>query len=468
MIPKKILFFLSVFIAFSGSNFVLSQNAYDIDIKLSQNNDTTFFLANYYGDKFYIADTSNQYVGQAVFTGPVPLQQGIYMIANKKKEKIFEFLVGEDQKFTIMAGVGDDLLAVHVEGSLENSLFFDHTLFVNKAYEQIQALNSQIEKSDIPVVEKNSLQQKVDSLNYSIINFRQNIIHQYPDLLFGKVLLAMQDPVVPEALRSNQEATYHYYKSKFWDNFDLSDDRLLVTPLLPMKLKTYFEKLVLPDADSIIMEVDRLMAKAATSEKMTEYLVWHFVAEYQSPKIMGLDKVFVHLVDNYFVTKKIKNLTPSVEEQLLERANKMRNSLLGMKAPEMWLVDTTDNFRSFREIENAFTVLIFWDQTCGHCKKEMETIYELYKTKKYDFDVYAINSTNDFDGWKKYIREKKYPWLHVNGTKSMTADYHDLYDIYSVPVIYLLDKNKNIIAKRIGAEHLSKVIDNYLLTHPKE
>ncbi|MCC7317445.1 MAG: DUF5106 domain-containing protein, partial [Bacteroidales bacterium] len=266
----------------------------------------------------------------------------------------------------------------------------------------------------------------------------------------------------------DQEATYHYYKSKFWDNFDLADERLLLTPILPMKLKTYFEKLVLPDADSIINEVDKLMTKASSSEKMTEYLIWHFVADYQTPKIMGLDKVFVHLVDHYFVTKKIKNTTPSVEEQLMERANKMRNSLLGMKAPEMWLVDTTDNFRSFREIDKPFTVLIFWDQTCGHCKKEMETLYELYKTGAYDFGVYAINSTNDFDGWKKYIREKKYPWLHVNGTKSMTTDYHDLYDIYSVPVIYLLDKNKTIIGKRIAAEHLSKLIDNYLLTQSKE
>jgi thiol-disulfide isomerase/thioredoxin len=465
---KKVLALIPLLIACIGLNPLLSQNAYEIDIKLGQNTDTTFFLSNYFADKFYITDTSTQYVGRAVFTGPEALKEGIYVLANKKKEKVFEFVVGKEQHFKIAAGIGNDPSAVVVEGSLDNSLFFEHIQFVNHAYGQIQELDIQLKKSDIQTVDKETLQKKLDSLNISIINFRKSITDQYPDLLFGKVLLAMQDPIVPEALRSNQEATYLYYKSKFWDNFDLSDERLLLTPILPMKLKTYFEKLVLPDADSIIIEVDRLMAKASTSEKMTEYLIWHFVADYQTPKIMGLDKVFVHLVDQYFVTKKIKNTTPSVEEQLLERANKMRNSLLGMKAPEMWLVDTTDNFRSFREIDKPFTVLIFWDQTCGHCKKEMETLYDLHQTGAYDFGVYAINSTNDFDGWKKYIREKKHPWLHVNGTKSMTADYHDLYDIYSVPVIYLLDKNKTIIGKRIGAEHLSKVIDNYMLTHSKE
>ena len=465
---KKIHILFSFLVASFGLTPLLSQNAYDIDIKIGQNTDTTFFLANYFTDKFYITDTSTQYVGQAVFAGKEPLKEGIYMLANKKKEKVFEFVVGKEQHFKIEAGTGNDPSAVVVEGSLDNTLFFDHILFVNNAYGQIQELSEQMKKPDVLPVEKENLQNKIDSLNISIINFRKSITDQYPDLLFGKVLLAMQDPIVPEHLRNDQEATYHYYKSKFWDNFDLADERLLLTPILPMKLKTYFEKLVMPDADSIIIEVDKLMTKASSSEKMTEYLIWHFVADYQTPKIMGLDKVFVYLVDHYFVTKKIKNTTPSVEEQLMERANKMRNSLLGMKAPEMWLVDTTDNFRSFREIDKPFTVLIFWDQTCGHCKKEMETLYELYKTGAYDFGVYAINSTNDFDGWKKYIREKKYPWLHVNGTKSMTTDYHDLYDIYSVPVIYLLDKNKTIIGKRIAAEHLSKLIDNYLLTHSKE
>lgn len=45
--------------------------------------------------------------------------------------------------------------------------------------------------------------------------------------------------------------------------------------------------------------------------------------------------------------------------------------------------------------------------------------------------------------------------------KSMTADFHDLYDIYSVPVIYLLDKNKTIIGKRISADQLENIIKTH-------
>ena len=63
--------------------------------------------------------------------------------------------------------------------------------------------------------------------------------------------------------------------------------------------------------------------------------------------------------------------------------------------------------------------------------------------------------------WKKAIRDKSVPGINVNGTRSATRDFHDLYDIYGTPVIYVLDGEKNIIAKRIGADKLEEFIDNY-------
>ena len=438
-----------------------AQDVYSIEIILEGNADTTFYLANYYGDKFFITDTSTTNVGTAIFTGEERLKEGIYLLANKKKEKLIEFLVGKEQQFKIKVGTEKGPSQITVEGSIDNQLFFDHIIFVNKAYAAIQQHNSMIESVENTEEQKSIYRIKIDSINKSILDYRKTIIDQNPGIIFSVILSAMQENVIPVEIKDNQDLAYKYYKTHFWDGFDLSDDRLLITPLLPIKLKSYFDQLVVPEADSVIKEVDFLLNLTKGNQKMMDYLVWHFVSEYQTPKIMGLDKVFVHLVDRYFVTKKIENVTPSIEEKLLERANKMRLSLVGLKAPEMWLVDTTGNFRSFREITADYTVLIFWDQTCGHCKKEMEALYKLFQTKKYNLGVYAVNSTNDFEGWKHYLNEKKYPWLHVNGTKSMTSDFHDLYDIYSVPVIYLLDKNKTIIGKRIGAEQIEKLIDNF-------
>ena len=57
----------------------------------------------------------------------------------------------------------------------------------------------------------------------------------------------------------------------------------------------------------------------------------------------------------------------------------------------------------------------------------------------------------------KYIAEHKLPWINVyDGAHYNNAI--EKYDVYSTPVIYLLDKNKVIKAKRFDASQLENMI----------
>ena len=118
-------------------------------------------------------------------------------------------------------------------------------------------------------------------------------------------------------------------------------------------------------------------------------------------------------------------------------------------------------FTSFRVLANEYIVLFFWDFDCGICKKEIDKLKEVVSHKNYDVGVYAINVNGDLEKWKKSVAEKELTWLNVNGTRSVTADFHDLYDIYGTPVIYLLDRNRNIVAKRIGGEQVMPFLENH-------
>ena len=60
--------------------------------------------------------------------------------------------------------------------------------------------------------------------------------------------------------------------------------------------------------------------------------------------------------------------------------------------------------------------------------------------------------------WKKFIIEHKLPWF--NGfDPGNEMKVHSRFDIYSTPVIYILDENKIIIAKRVGVEQVVDVIE---------
>ena len=52
-------------------------------------------------------------------------------------------------------------------------------------------------------------------------------------------------------------------------------------------------------------------------------------------------------------------------------------------------------------------------------------------------------------------------FINVNGPRAYTSDYHDLYNIFSTPVVIVLDKDKKIIAKRLLTDQLQGFIENH-------
>jgi hypothetical protein len=106
-----------------------------------------------------------------------------------------------------------------------------------------------------------------------------------------------------------------------------------------------------------------------------------------------------------------------------------------------------------------YVIMIFWISTCSECSHEVDKLNELYESSDLDIKIYGINADTSFSQWKSYINRKELDWVHVNGNISLTGDYHDIYDIYSTPVIYVLDEDKKIIAKRLSADKIPAILN---------
>jgi thiol-disulfide isomerase/thioredoxin len=119
---------------------------------------------------------------------------------------------------------------------------------------------------------------------------------------------------------------------------------------------------------------------------------------------------------------------------------------------------------SLHNIKAKFTIVFFWDPTCSHCKKEVPKLVDFYNREhnKLDLKIFAVCSDTNMAEMKKYIRLNKLNFINVNGPRAYTSNFHDLYDIYSTPVIYLLDENKKILAKRLLTDQLETFINRFL------
>ncbi len=456
---KKVFMLLALF----SATVSFGQQGYNIEMKIKHLQDTSLYMTTYFGDKIRIVDTAYAQKPETfVFKGDKPLAGGIYMAVNPKKVKLFEFVVNKKQNLVIIADTNDFTNSVKVKNSPENRVFYDYLLHNKQIYEKIAPLTKALDTLDKSGDRYNEIKKEIDSLNKVSVDYKLNLIKKYPDLLVARILNGMREVEVPkDTLHTDSLFAYHYLKKHYWDNFDLSDPRLLHTPLYSKKVVNYFDRMVPMDPDSAIEEIDALIAKARPSKQNVSWLVWHFTVKYQNPKYMGFDKVFVHMVDQYFAKEEIDNTTESIKKLLTERADKLRPLLIGKPAPELILMDTSGRYIGFKSLQNKYTLLLFWDYKCGICKREIEHLKKFYKNRKYDVEVYAININPELDKWKKAVRDRKLPWINVNGTRSAKGNYSLLYDVHGTPVIYLLDKDKKIIAKQLSAEHINDFLDHY-------
>ena len=439
---------------------------HSIKIVIKDYKDSALLLTSYYGDKIILVDTAYaEEPGVFIFEGEELFPEGIYMAVSSSKIKLFEFIVGADQEFSLSTDTTNYTLNLQPEGSVENKIFFDYMRNNESLYRKNQSLNEQLAQTEKGSEKYHFILDEIDSINRLAGKYKLNVIENHPRMLVSALFKAMQDVEIPDEVLSSTDSLsgYKYYKAHYWDKLDLSDVRLLRTPMLAKKTGQYFDQLVVMHPDSVIAGIEELIERARPSEETISWLIWHFTSEYQSPEYMGFDVVFIHLVDNQFVQEEIANLTPSVLESLQDRADKMRPLVLGNEAPNLVLTDTAGNYQSFHSLTNKYIILYFWDYDCGICRNESILLKEIYKENKYDLEVFAVNVNSDLDKWKAELVEKDFEWINVNGTRSVTQNFHDLYDTYGTPAIFILDKDRKIIAKRISAKQIIGFIENYQL-----
>ena len=153
---------------------------------------------------------------------------------------------------------------------------------------------------------------------------------------------------------------------------------------------------------------------------------------------MGLDKVFVHIIDNYYKKNKIKDISQGIIDNIIERGEKIRPLLINKIAPNLIMVDTLGSFDALNNYATKeFTVVLFWESDCQSCQEEIKKLQTLYHSSKFDMQVFAVGTDSNIESWKEYIRKHNLDWINVNGTKSITQDYHNLYNIYSTPTIFV-------------------------------
>ena len=478
---------------------------YDIKINFKGAKDSVMYLWHYSFDKFTPMDTCNKIVkGNVFFKGRKALPKGVYCLVSQEKAKYFDIFVNECSKITITTDAVDILTNLKSPDCKENQEHFSYGYFFPKKNIEFEAYRKQT-KGKSSADSLKFMAEKIKILNDDLIKFDAEYAKNHQGSFINDVMNLKTEREVKEMPRMKNAADsnlyrYMYYKQHYWDGVNFNDDRLLRAPYFGDKFKKYFEKVVLLSPDTVIAEIDKIMSKLKPGSDMHSFLLSKFTIDYENSKIMGFDKVFCHMGDVYLRTGQGKGVwEDAVVKKILDRIDILKPLLLDNPAPDLIMVDTVNSkavlkmgfdsaktsdglqkvynlnadkllplYTTLHSVKAKYTVLVFWDVDCSHCQSEMPKLVETYREmrKKYDVKIYSVYTVHDYEKYRKYIIEHKLDFInvwdpvHINNVK-------DKYDIYSTPVIYLLDKNKIIKAKRLSQEQIPEIIKNLEDTEKK-
>ena len=455
---------------------------YKLDFKVTGLKDTTVYLLKYLGDKLYYADTTEAKGGRATFSKK-SYEGGIY--AFYTGDGYFEFVMSD--KIVSMETSKDNFIKdMKVKVSDENKVFYEYIHFINSKRPISEAIVKERDALDPKkdTVKIKELNDKLSALDKEVKQFQKDIVKKHEGKLVSKMLKMSVDIEIPEGLNDTLRGAY--LRDHFWDNTDLKDKRLARSAVFNSKVDLYFKKMMHQIPDTILRHASLMVDQIEDSSDMMKFVLNYIHVNYETSKIMGMDAVYVGMSLKYYCPPNKNKAWWYPEENLKDRceqATTWEPLLIGKVAPNLRLADTTEKkWINVHTLPNDYKVLIFWDPDCGHCKKEIPKLLEVYhelQAKKQDVEFIGISTELENEKWAKMVKDKKMDWINISDfpdanknagkyvyekqvTDFPSLNFRKTYDIFSTPQIYLLDKDNKIIAKRLDANNLARILERRL------
>jgi peroxiredoxin len=461
--------------------------AYEIKVTVKDYPGDSLVLAYKLGSKNYIKDTTACIAGKAVFSGDKPLEGGIYLVLMPPDNKYFEVLVNPEEQFMTFETTGPNYVeAMKVKGSKDNELFYDYMRFLSAMNAKATPWRMQTDtlrrqkKEESPEYQKAVAE--LELLDKDVKARQSDIATQYPNTLCATIIKINQAVDIPEPpadikgkKEKEDEFRYYFYKGHFFDGLNWEDERLVRTPFIEQKIGEYLEKLTVSHPDSMIVACDFLLEKARKNKEIYKFCASWLLNHFAASKIICMDRVYVHLADKYYCDKKgpFGGAFWVDQEQLdkiCKNANELRPVRCGELAPNL-ILNTLDGKQvELHKIKAEYVIVYFWDPDCGNCKKQSAKLVELYdQLKARGVEIFGIcsKSYEDFDKCLKKAEELNMKWINT-GDPYYQARAKQLYDIKMTPFIYLLDKDKKILFKRLEADQVLEVLDKEAERRKKE
>ena len=476
---KKIVLLL---LAFSIVYTASAVEDYEIKVTIKNYEQDKLILAHYLGSNILVDDTASiGNDGTFMFDGEKKLAEGIYLLVMPPNNQFIEIFITEEEKNYSLSFDATTLTKDMVfQNAPDNTLFYGYLNFMGQTRPEMEALIKTIQEGQEAKKAVEKEEKALEMLKEKLENYKTEIIEKHPEKLTTTILKSNQRVDIPKFEGEERDVRmkeYIYRRTHFFDHVR-ADPRFFRTKICNDMINFYMENLTVPQPDSIIKSVDEVLKLVAPDSVAFKTYFLKYLNQYYASEYIGQDAVFVHLVKEYTLKGKSKFLGEETVAKITTDALLWDKTLIGKTAPDLEnyildiegsikVKDAEDENRRFalngktflNSVFKPYTVVLFWAPDCGHCKKSMPVLVDFYEKHADSVEVFAVCHTSfqQFGDCAQALKD--YDAIKWINTVDPYFKYIKDYSIETTPLILLLDQDKKVLFKKIGADKLETAIE---------
>lgn len=451
--------FVIVLLLLSGS---LYAQDFRLELSISDAPNESIHLAHYYGGKVLKIDSTRlDNNGFGTIEREKKVSPGIYIIYQDEQHFV-DFLVDNDQNFAISIAF-DSAKPKTISGAKESEAFEYYQEFLRKQRQKQLRLQKQLQQPDVKPDSAKAIRHQLKQMNEEMEQFwrHESDIHDgtfYADFLRAMIIPRPGEMTIPPGTRNPDSLrwalNYKFRRDHYWDEFNFEQGGLIRTPLIQSRLDNYTTKILMQNPDSVLIPTLKLIEKSRANNEMFRYIAGHLITQTANSNVMGMDKVFVAIADAFYLNGEASWADSTTLAKIAEKVYLTRPNMVGNSAPDLKLPDEEGIYHSLQQVNAEYTILYFWEPNCNHCNKSTPELYQsvFLPLQNQGVKVFAVCTQDNKEEWLEFIHKHQlYEWTNLWDPEHL-SNFHALYDVHSTPTLYLLDKQKTIIAKRLDVK----------------
>lgn len=448
---------------------MISKAQTDIKFDIKHYPSDTMIFGYYMADRLLVYDTLYRQEDHLFHViQDTAMKQGIYIMVSVPQDLFFYQVIVDDKEQDFLVVVDSTSEAtISFSGSQENGRFYGYLDYIKEARLEIENIDKVLSTTDSTLVSIiDQLQKDKVMINAMVQREQERLINEYPESITALLLksnLPFEFPAFDGSAEEIEEQRFNYYRDNYFKNIDLHHPAIIRTPFIHDRMKYYEEKLTYNIPDSIIKTVDYLLGSLPPDSEIYQFYLSYFLNKYANSPYIGMDAVYVHLALEYYAKGKAPWMPEENKREIVSMAQKMKPVLIGKQAPDFRLVKQDGTPVVLSELDNEYTVVVFWKPSCGHCTKAMPDIIAFQEAYK-DQDIQVVAICTDgtskpeecWQGVKDKNMESLTNLIDASGKDRVVSKYYAI----STPLIYFIDREGKIAIKKVPAENMGAVIES--------